>query len=285
MSPTGEDLVIGIGAQKAGTTSVWAALREQAWFLPARRKELHYFSLHPERPEAWYWEQFPPRQAGRIRGEMTPDYLRVPQVPHRLARVAPAARLVVLLRNPVDRAYSAFLHGWRLGEIPRSMTFDEALAAEPQRRGRAFAELYEGGLYARQLRRFLEHFPREQLHIELFEDLIGDGGASLARILRFANPAADVPPTVPFPHRNPARQPLPWAVARVRTRAFRWARDRDHHRIARVLQRLERDWPQSGRRTAPPLEPATRRRLLERYAPENAALAQMLNRPLPGWDR
>lgn len=285
MSMPHQDLVIGIGAQKAGTTSVWVALRAQPWFLPAHKKEVHYFSLHPERPPSWYWSQFPQGRPGHIRGEMSPDYLRVPQAAQRIARIAPAARLIAILRHPVDRAYSAFLHGRRLGEIPRRMTLDQALATEPQRRGLPFAELYEGGLYARQLRRFLEYFPPERLHVELFEDLIGDDGTSLARILRFVNPTADIPSTVRPPHRNPARQPLPWAVARLRVKAFRWARDRDQHRTARLLQRLERAWPDSGRRAAPPLEPATRRRLLERYAPENAALADLLGRDLPGWDR
>lgn len=285
MSDRGQDVLIGLGAQKAGTTSVWVALKRQSWFLPAREKELHHFSLTPDRPTAWYWRQFPPPRDGHVRGEISPDYLRVPQAAHRIHRVAPEARLFAILRHPVDRAYSAYLHGRRVGDIPRRMTFDEALAREATRRGRPFSELFEGGLYARQLRRFLELFPADRLHVELFDDVVAEDGEGLRRILRFANPAVGDAVVGPLPRRNVARSPLPYGIAAVWTRAARVATVRGRHDVARRLRGLEARWDAPGRAEVPPLDPRTRARLIDRYAPENMALSALIGRPLPGWDR
>lgn len=239
------DLVLGIGAQKAATTSVWRLLTAQHWFLPARRKELQFFSYEHHRGEDWYWQQFPDPVSGMVRGEVTPDYLLVPQVAYRMHRVAPQARLFAVLRHPVDRAFSAYVDARRLGHLPRRMSFEEALRLEAQRRGRPYAGLFEGGLYARQLRRFLEFFPRERIHVEFFEELVDIHSGALGRLLAFAAAGRPVEGdgSAPLPHEN------------------------------------------AGRHGQPQLEPETRALLLERYAPENSALAALLGRDLPRWDR
>lgn len=241
---TSNDLVLGIGAQKAATTSVWRLLTKEPWFLPAREKELQFFSYEHHRGEEWYWQQFPDPVPGTVRGEITPDYLLVPEAAYRMHRIAPQARLFAVLRHPVERAFSAYMDARRLGHLPKRTSFEEALRLEAQRRGRPYAGLFEGGLYARQLRRFLEWFPRERLHVELFEEMIDLRSGALGRLLAFAAAGRPVEggSSVPLPHEN------------------------------------------SGHRH-PRLEPGTRAQLLDRYAPENAALSALLGRDLPGWDR
>lgn len=279
------DLVIGIGAQKSGTSSLWALLRQQSWFLPAERKELQYFSFHHRRGPAWYADRFPSAEPGRVRGEVTPDYLHVPEAAHRMRREVPAARLIAILRHPVDRAHSAYLHARRLGDVPRGMSFREALRTEPQRRGEPFAGLFEGGMYARQLHRFLALFPREQLHVELFEEFVDPSSGAAERVLRFAAPEGAPIRIDAVPRNNAYHEVLLPSVARARITVIRRAEELGWPRLQAVARRI-RPWV-ALRRPAPrpPMDPDDRAHLLERYAPENAALAALLRRPLPGWDR
>lgn len=142
-----------------------------------------------ERGSAWYIGQFPASvPAGTLVGEATPYALFHPLAPQRLVDVAREARIIVLLRNPVDRAYSHYLHERSRGH--EALTFEDALAAEPQRlegleNRLATGELLvsdvhkrasyvERGRYARQLERWLSVFPRDQLLILRSEDLYAD---------------------------------------------------------------------------------------------------------------
>ena len=178
-----------IGTQQAGAGSLFAALRRHrdvsgpyAGHEDVRwSKELHFFDLHFARGVDWYRSFFPSstrrlarRLHGRdlVAGEATPSYLSHPDVPVRVAVVLPDVSLIVLLRNPVDRAYWHYESMRRKGFEP--LSFEEALDAESKRtandeRGgssrRAFGRFaYIGrGLYADQLERWLAHFPRDRL--------------------------------------------------------------------------------------------------------------------------
>ena len=109
--PTPPDFVI-IGVPKAGTTSLlqWLGQHEQIWSHP--RKELHFFNGAWEQGPAWYAAQFPVFAAGSgiLRGEATPNYFLHPQAPERLAQTAPHTRLILLLRDPLQRAISWIEH-------------------------------------------------------------------------------------------------------------------------------------------------------------------------------
>ncbi len=102
------DFII-LGAQRAGTSSLYYYLSQHPQILPAVRKELHFFDDHYRRGLGWYRSQFPTRGArGTITGEATPYYLSHPHAPARIQRLLPQARLIVLLRNPVERAISHY---------------------------------------------------------------------------------------------------------------------------------------------------------------------------------
>lgn len=106
------DFVV-IGAQRSGTTSLFDYFLNHPQVRPALKKELHFYDLHHERGVGWYRASFPRRRQlsnGRITGEATPNYLVHPLAPERLHAVTPNAKLIALLRNPTDRAHSA----WRL---------------------------------------------------------------------------------------------------------------------------------------------------------------------------
>ena len=127
------DFVV-IGAAKCGTTSFYDLLSRHPYVEPALEKELHYFTKNFDKGIEWYRSQLPPHRlnGGRrsITGEATASYLFHPSVPERMAEVVPQARLIVLLRNPVDRAYSHYQYEVRTLRETRS--FEEAIEAEKE---------------------------------------------------------------------------------------------------------------------------------------------------------
>lgn len=130
-----------IGAQRSGTSSLYRYLSQHPDVVASVRKEVEYFSSYPQRPLRWYRAHFPLQWRSRVHAwrtgrplqsfEATPDYLFHPDAPHRVRAVLPDVRCVVLLRDPVERAWSHYRHMRRLGLEP--MTFAEALAAEHDR--------------------------------------------------------------------------------------------------------------------------------------------------------
>jgi hypothetical protein len=194
-----------IGAQKAGTTALYAYLRRHPAITGPSWKEVSYFDRHYGRGAAWYRGNFPNRvrARGKLVGEASPSYIFHPLGPERVKALVPEARLVALVRNPVDRALSHYHHEVALGREP--LRFEDALDAEEDRlRGeeeRLAADLnyfsrawwshaYKSrGRYAEQLERWLAVFPREQLLILPSEDLGGEPERTHARVLDFLGAA------------------------------------------------------------------------------------------------
>jgi hypothetical protein len=165
------DFII-IGTQRGGTTSLYRYLTAHPEVGAAFRKEVHYFDRYYEKGRDWYLAHFPERGEFPIVGEASPYYLFHPEAPERVRAEAPNARLIALLRNPVDRAYSQY--HMKVARGLESLPFAEAIDREPDRLaadrdplGPAWRHhtYLARGAYAKQLRRWLAHFPREQLLI------------------------------------------------------------------------------------------------------------------------
>ena len=135
-----------IGGQRCGTTWLHRAIAEHPEVFVADPKELHFFDNHYERGLGWYYGRFTPSNGHKAWGEATPAYLHRPECDTRLHAAAPDARLVAILRHPVDRAYSAYQ--LMRNTLSAGMSFEEALGASP--------ELIERGLYADHLERWFE---------------------------------------------------------------------------------------------------------------------------------
>ncbi|MGH9027014.1 MAG: sulfotransferase family protein [Acidimicrobiia bacterium] len=130
-----------LGAQRAGTSSLYRNLSEHPQVIPAQRKEVHFFDYQYDRGPDWYRARFPldaqrnavARGVGgpAVTGEASPSYLFHPLVPPRVAGLLPDAKLVAILRDPVDRAISAYHHLVARGHERRSM--EEAFAADESR--------------------------------------------------------------------------------------------------------------------------------------------------------
>jgi hypothetical protein len=256
-----------IGAQRAGTTLLFYHLRRHPDISGPRGvgtsvawgKELHFFDERFTNGLDWYRSFFPLEAYRDVRRrfrrdlvgcEGTPYYLFHPAVPERVAATLPNARLVALLRNPVERAYSHYQLMRRSGR--EKLSFGDAIEAEEERlageRERVLADpgfrarhhrdhsYVARGLYAEQLERWFAHFPREQVLVVRAEDLRARPAEIFAQVLRFAG------------------------VRRATTRTFR---------------------PRNVGSYAP-LDPVLRARLEERFAEPNARLARLLGRDF-GW--
>ena len=180
---------VGVGAQKAGT-SWWHALLEAHPDVhrPAHQpKELHYFDVLWDRPwsaaDATRYARYFPRPTGSITGEWTPGYMIDFWAPGLIARAAPAARILILLRDPIERFRSGLTHS------------DDASRTSLSHRDAAGA--FQRGLYAQQLRRVLDAFPREQVHIGQYEACREDPARELTRTFTFLGlRPVDLPPSV-----------------------------------------------------------------------------------------
>jgi hypothetical protein len=168
---------VGVGAQKAGTSWWNALLCEHPLVHRAsgRPKELHFFDRAWEDPfdEASmrrYWSYFP-RPDGGVTGEWTPGYLIDFWTPELLARAAPEARILILLRDPLERLRSGLTHQLATSRAPLGH--------------RDVAGAFGRSLYAPQLRRVLAAFPREQLFVGQYEACRADPARELGRTYRF----------------------------------------------------------------------------------------------------
>jgi hypothetical protein len=189
-----------IGAQKAGTTSLHEYLCEHPMVSSSTTKEVHYFDLAYHRGQPWYRAHFHASgPAGEITGESSPYYLFHPLVPERVAGDLPESRLIIILRNPVDRTYSHYNHERALGY--ETLEFEDAIEREGERlEGEeerisaepdycSFAHQHYSYVarshYAKQLERWFQYFDRDRFLILSAEDLFARPHETVAASQRF----------------------------------------------------------------------------------------------------
>ena len=191
-----------IGTQKGGTTSLYSFLTLHPQVRAAATKEIHYFDFYYPCTEAWYRAHFPRvgRESGIMTGEASPGYLFNPYAAARAAAFSESLKLIVMLRDPVERAISHYSMSLRRERehLPFAAALEleaERLWAERRELGheRAFAEgishrnhsYLARGHYAEQLTTWLEHFPREQLLVIESERFFDEPARVYAETLEF----------------------------------------------------------------------------------------------------
>lgn len=193
-----------IGTQKGGTTFLYHLLRQHPYVEPAARKEIHFFdSRRFKRGIDWYRSHFPGQhwEKGRkvITGEASPYYLYHPLAPQRAAKSVPQAKLVTMLRNPVDRAFSDYQH--RVRQEAEVLSFERAIEAEEERlqgeREKILANAsYRGrnhrrhsylarGVYVDQLREWHGFFDRDRMLVLKSEDFFKRTADSVKLVIDF----------------------------------------------------------------------------------------------------
>lgn len=239
-----------IGAQKCASTSLYRFITDHPKAAAARTKELQYFTTNYRLGERWYRSSFPVDGDGRITGEASVNYMFHAEAPARMAAHLPDIRLLAILRDPVERAYSH--HRMMLRRGWGTSTFEDALDAEESNWGGRIRWLFEDGLppsfyngsclarghYADQLANWFAHYPRDRFLILSTDDLRSDPGGAMAKVFEFLG-------LEPF-----------------RPAAYRSLNEGGSHR---------------------PMKGETRDRLIEHFRPHNARLNRLLGRDF-GWE-
>lgn len=214
-----------IGAPRCGTTAMYTQLVKQSCLWSAANienpgsrlegKETHFFDVLPHKGMSFYRAHFPltvRRWRAQLKGdpfltgEATPNYLFEPGVAQKVRQALPEVRMIVMLRNPVDRAYSHYQMSRIAGLEP--LSFEDAIKDEPARLSiinkldaetaaslRGFYSYLSSGLYADQLESWFELFPRDQFLIIRSEDYYQMPMQFYGRALKFLGLAAPPPPT------------------------------------------------------------------------------------------
>jgi hypothetical protein len=299
--PLPDFLVIGV--PKAGTTALHAALsRHPELFLPAVKEPKFFLSEGPPpaqggpgdaqtyQEHVWrradYEALFGPAPAGALRGEATPFYLYDLDAQNRIRRLAPKAKLIALLRNPVDRAHSNWTHLWAAGLEPER-DFVRACALEATRREAGWAQFWHYvslGLYGGQLAHLFGLFSREQVLVLRYRDLRDEPVATLDRVCDFLGVTTGLLDVVPSENVTPyvADKPVNTVL-----RALLRAGGQIGHRFPVPVRAAVRDpllatlQREKGRRR--PLGPEERAAVLPYFAEDIALLEQVTGLSYADW--
>jgi len=255
-----------IGTQRGGTTALYHFIKTHPCIVPATATEVHFFDKKFSQGAGWYRGHFPTRiekyyfehlrRRALLTGEASSSYLFHPHAPRRVARTVPRVRLIVMLRNPVDRAYSQYFHAVELGH--ETLSFEEAIQSEEERTAREREKILQDeyyysstykhrsyltrGIYVDQLQAWMELFPREQFLILKSEEFYANPAASIKRVLSFLK--------------------LPGMESLVNRKEYK----------------------QYNTTTYSKMDAALRKRLIEYFEPHNARLYEYLGVDF-GWDK
>ncbi|MCC7416108.1 MAG: sulfotransferase [Acidobacteria bacterium] len=294
-----------VGASRSGTTSLWQYLAAHPdVFLPggdmSAKEPSYYCDLKPRWAAPYdtldaYLKLFAPAKAERAVGEASTAYLVAPESPGRLRRAYPGARIVIVLRNPADRAYSLYRYLCLLG-VEWIPTFERALEAEEARRKdvrfRAenafwyYAYLYfTTGLYAGQVARYLAEFPRAQVHVLLCDDLYRDPVTTCQEVYRFLGVDAGFRPHTER-YYNESQFPLSvgvqYRLGRVWSRHPMHAVVKNDRRTA-LRRKLFLLNARLGAWRPRRFAPETRARLMAGYRQDIERTSGLIGRPLDHW--
>ncbi|MGM0582458.1 MAG: sulfotransferase domain-containing protein [Bacteroidota bacterium] len=188
-----------VGPQKAATTWVYECLKEHDEIVvPINGHLVHYYDIFYQKGEEWYKSFFPEINQDQKFLDPTPTYIRSPWAPKRIAQDNPQAKIIISLRNPIDRAFSHYWHEKKKQKI--AFEFEEVLENYD-----LYSSWIEPGLYAEHIERYLRYFDKEQFLFLRFEDLKRDSEKFLHQILTFIGVNTDFEPSFLNKKANPAK--------------------------------------------------------------------------------
>lgn len=289
-----------LGAMKAGTTALYTALDQHPDVYMSPVKEPNFFAFAETEPNFQapidrrpdgvnntsvtelerYRELFAGATDETARGEASHWYLYHPDAPVHIQQYVPDVKLVAMLRNPVERAYSEFLHFMRDGDEPIS-DFAEVLDAEQERieKNWALGRYVDRGRYDEQLERYLERFSREQLRIYLFDDFTSQPADVQRDLFKFVG----VDPSFESRDRRVNASGVPRSrLLHTLITAAKPVRDT----VVPLLPEVVIDWGnrlKNQNLEKPEMDPAIRARLNETFRPHVQRLEEMIDRDLSHW--
>jgi Sulfotransferase domain len=274
-----------VGAQKAGTTSLYAYLGQHPQIYMSPVKEPSYFAPEQCREGFMFsWERYLDLFKGAVEeiaiGEATATYLYSHTAARNIAACVPQAKIIVNLRNPVDRAFSQYLHMLTAGVTRKSFReqIDSSMRCSEEEFGLLWPFL-ELGRYTEQLKRYFGEFPRSQIHISYYEDLARAPARLLTDLFNFLDVEPNFVADVAHRHNTP-RIPRFGSLSHWLKQSGAWpflrglAPQALHPRLTWLLMRP---------RNSLKIDPADRAYLVDYYRGEVAQLSALLDRDLSAW--
>ena len=294
-----------IGAPKAGTSALHAALARHPGLHLSPVKEPKYYLCGDSPPPAykgpgdahsnqeWIWQRqryldlFQAAGDDQVAGESTPFYLYHRDARRRIAVDNPDAKLIAVLRDPVDRAYSNWMHLWMDGLEPCA-DIVEAVRREPQRLDDGWAPFwhYQGlGMYGRQVADLFDHFPREQVLLLRYKELVDQPLDTLDRVCTFLGVTSAPIDEVPqdnsrrFVQQGPRTKALS-SVIRTGAAVGQFFPPEVWRKVSRpLIDQLQR----GGDASRPRLTPEQRAVLVEPHLPDIELLEQLTGESFEEW--
>lgn len=295
-----------LGAPKAGTTALHAALaaHPQLYLSPVKEPKFFLCDGRPPRgfgqrgpgdahsAREWIWRRdqyealFDAAPAGLLRGESTPFYLYDRAAQQRIQEAVPDAKLLVVLRDPIDRAYSNWMHLWSDGLEPID-DFAAAWAAEDRRVEQGWAPFWHYrrlGLYGEQLRDLIDRFGQDQVHVLRYRDLVETPGQALDAVSTFLGVSTGLISGAERANSHPYVTPS--AQARALAKVVRAGAALGAYAPPQVWRQVSRPLLatlQRGHARRPVLDADVRMRLVEAYREDNALLNSLTGRSFADW--
>jgi hypothetical protein len=233
---------IMVGAQRAGTTSLFRALMSHPNVMrPVMHKGVNYFDVSSDEPWSWYLGHFPLRARAKQKAapgrelaevfEASGYYMFHPHAPARIAKALPDVKVVAMVRDPVERAYSAYKHelarGFETESFERALELEESrvepelakMLADPSYQSQVYRhQAYRRrGHYAEQLQVFADALGRDQVHVVESERFFSEPESEYAALLEFLRLPAVMPPSFDRFNARPGSPLAPGLEAELRT--------------------------------------------------------------------
>lgn len=270
------------GTQKGGTTSLYTYLKQNPFIGMSNKKEIHYFDLHYQKGIEWYKKHFKKFKDKKYKlvGEATPTYMYFENIPERIYRLIPETKLIFILRNPVNRAYSHYWHTVKIGY--EYLYFEEAIEKEEERLReyqefiRSLYSYKDRGKYISQLERFWKYFPKEQMLILITEELKEKPEQVMTKLFDFLEINVNTMSKNWYLSLYKGKQPRIWqlqsfigmlpnnSICNLSRRIFKYLNFKNGY---------------------PAMDPETKQKLISYFRPYNKELEKKLGRKITYWDK
>lgn len=300
-----------IGAPKAGTTSLYKYLQRHPSIFMPKKKEPHFFSFEGRTTgfngpgQAKFVEKrvtrfedyaslFKSADDDAVIGEASTSYLYIPEAAARIKHYLPNAKIIAILRHPVDRAFSHYLHHFRNGG-ETLLNFTEAIAAEDFRQKQGWSPFWQYtaiGFYYQHLKRYFDLFGSESIKICLYDDFASDSSKVIQDIFSFVGARPDLyglgmdetrynPSTIRVEYRSPFVHRLIHRESQLKTLARELLPSGVRNRIRNYLS--ERNKVHVEKPYKPTLSATVRAELTKKYRQDIMSLQKLINRDLTHW--
>lgn len=272
---------IGVGSGKCGSTWLYENIIQHPEVFNGNPKEIHYFGdLYEQQDFTWYRDLFAGSE-GKIKGEFSISYMYHPLAAERIYEHFPNAKIIAMVRDPVERTYSDYQHFIRKGDVSRDYPFSEYIRDQDK---------LKFGYYTDYLAPFYEHFPKENILVLVLEEMQHDLAACYRQIFEFIGVEnIDFLPEGVEEKRNQGVNYRFLKLENVLVRTYRFMAKRG---LTGFAERLKRSGLAQFVRKLnakseplPEMDSASRQKLVDYFAEEQTRLAQLLGRDTQIWNR